>query len=149
MNIRSKGQRSQGHTTLCITPRNGPARPSRRATTQPRKTVLLKVIEWSASVMHSIECPVSSLVLRTLEALSSPPMFILSFIGLSHLPRLNLISSHSVQRQKPRSCRSRYGFDLLPMCMFVQQSTKCRRLFLVPSSIPSKNFMNILLQLFE
>jgi len=35
---------------------------SRCATTQPRRTVkgLFKAIEWSASVMHSIECPASS-----------------------------------------------------------------------------------------
>ena len=35
--------------------RDDPARPSRRATTQPRRTVLFKAIEWSASVMHSID----------------------------------------------------------------------------------------------
>ena len=43
-----------------VAQRDGPARPSRRATTQPCMTVLLKAIEWSASVMHFIECSASS-----------------------------------------------------------------------------------------
>ena len=37
--------------------RDGPARLSRRATTQPHRTVLLKAIEWSTP----IKCPASSL----------------------------------------------------------------------------------------
>jgi len=77
MNTRSKGQRSIRRVTKCITSRrdsraapsccgcvvaqrDGPARLSRRATIQPRRTVILKAIEWSASVMYSIECPASS-----------------------------------------------------------------------------------------
>jgi len=39
-----------------VAQRDGPAWPSRRATTQPRRTVLFKAIEWSASVMHSVDC---------------------------------------------------------------------------------------------
>ena len=50
-----------------VAQRDGPARPSRRATTQPRRTVLLKAIEWSASVMHSIECPPSSYLTLTIS----------------------------------------------------------------------------------
>jgi len=40
--------------------RDGPACTSRRSTTQPCSTILLKAIEWLASVMHSSECPASS-----------------------------------------------------------------------------------------
>ena len=50
---------SRAAPSLCgcdVAQRDSPARLSRRATTQPCRTVFLKAIEWSASVMHSIEC---------------------------------------------------------------------------------------------
>jgi len=50
----------QSRCGCVVAQRDGAARPSRRATSQPCWTVLLKAIEWSASVMHSLECPASS-----------------------------------------------------------------------------------------
>jgi len=57
--------KSQGHrVTKCITSRrdcrraapwDGPARLSRRAMTQPRRSVLLKAIEWPASVIKKVK----------------------------------------------------------------------------------------------
>ena len=72
-----QSSRSQGHkvhnvatrqpcSTVSLQLCRRATRPSRMVVTsvvtrlQPCRTVLLKAIEWSASVMHSIECPASS-----------------------------------------------------------------------------------------